>query len=87
MPLADQYDSSGFFVGERDGYGPLPEGWSATLSEPTEEELASTRIAAIDAETIALEQKAIRLLLSIALGMDEPYGHEKQTNLWHKSSP
>ena len=53
-------------------YGPLPDGWSDTPPPPTMEEEARARIDVIDAEICDLEQKALRPLLAIETGVDEP---------------
>ena len=62
-------------------YGPLPQGWSDTPPEPTPEENARTRMAQIDAEIRELEQKAIRPMLAIETGTDEPHDHERKNEL------
>lgn len=62
-------------------YGPLPTGWSDTPPEPTPEDAVRTRMAQIDAEIRELEQKAIRPMLAIETGTDEPYDHERKNEL------
>ena len=62
-------------------YGPYPGGWSATPPEPTPEENARARMAEIDAEIRELEQKALRPMLAIQLGTDEPYDHERRDEI------
>jgi hypothetical protein len=48
---------------------------------PTPEELAAARIAEIDAEIRALEQKAIRPLLALRAGTGESYDEERLQEL------
>lgn len=63
------------------GHGPLPKGWTTDKPEPTEKDSALSRIAEIDGEIIALEQKALRPLLAIRAEIDEPYDSERLDEL------
>lgn len=62
-------------------YGPYPGGWSDSPPPATPEEDARARMAQIDAEIRELEQKAIRPMLAIETGTDEPYDHERKNEL------
>lgn len=48
--------------------GPLPDGWSATKPEQTEEELTAQRLAAIDARLAELDSASVRPLRAIVDG-------------------
>jgi hypothetical protein len=70
----DHRGESGYLDGvptEIKEVGPLPEGWSETPPPPTAEEVKAQKIAALQAELSALDQKSMRSIRAIGVLEDD----------------